>query len=524
MAVDNLVSQPLGDEVSSDLLHSLRGRTIARNATWNILGQGLPLLVAAVIIPILIKRLGVDRFGVLTLAWALVGYFGFFDMGLGRALTKIVSESLAAKREKETASAIWTAIAILLAVGAVFAVALFLTSHWLIYAVIKIPPRLQQETVRAVRWLAISIPMITVTAGLRGVLEAQHRFGLVNIVRVVMGVFSYVGPLVAAVFSPDLALLCAVLVSGRILAALVHLVLCLQTLPSLRNEVSVKRSVLPRLVSVGAWITVSNTVAPVLTYVERFMIGFLLPVAAIAYYATPGEVVTRFLMIPAAITTVLFPTFAALSVLDSNRLKLNYERGIRFCFMLVFPGLFLIFLFAPEGLHLWLGPVFAQNSAALLRWMTVGILVNSIAQIPYALLQAANRPDLPGKLHLAEAPIYLAALVVGIRLGGITGAAAVWALRLILEGLLLLFFVHRTLVPASLRTPFVLGCSATAAMLVSLFLSNIWTKAGWCAAVLVGGSLVFWRFILLREERQEIIGLLATANRFKKLESGKIPF
>ena len=30
--------------------------------------------------PSLIRRLGTDRFGVLTLAWALIGYFSLFDL------------------------------------------------------------------------------------------------------------------------------------------------------------------------------------------------------------------------------------------------------------------------------------------------------------------------------------------------------------------------------------------------------------------------------------------------------------
>jgi O-antigen/teichoic acid export membrane protein len=495
--------------VSNDLHKALRGRVMARNSIWNLLGQVLPLLVAAVVIPILISRLGLDRFGILTLAWALVGYFGLFDLGLGRALTKVVSEALAGGREGDAAGAIWTATAILMAVGVVFTLVLFFISHWLIYSVIKVPPVLQHESVKAVYWLAISIPVITVTAGLRGVLEAQHRFGLVNIVRVAMGTFSYLGPLLAAVFSPDLAVICAVLVLGRILAGVVHLALCLKTLPALREGIMLEKSVLPVLISTGAWITVSNTVAPILTYVERFMIGFFLPISAIAYYATPSEMVTRLLMIPGALTTVLFPAFAALSVLDSTKMKLSYDRGIRFCFILVFPAIFLIVLFAPEGLRFWLGPAFAEQSTTLLRWVATGIFVNSIAQIPYALLQAANRPDLPGKLHLLEAPVYLSALVAGIKAYGITGAAAVWALRLILEGLLLLFFVHRTLVPHSLRTPLLLIVTAVAALLVSIFLPNIWVKAAWCAVVLTGGALICWRFVIRREERQHLTLFLA---------------
>jgi O-antigen/teichoic acid export membrane protein len=485
---------------------------MARNATWNMIGQVLPLLLAAVIIPILVRRLGVDRFGVLTLAWVLVGYFGLFDLGLGRALTKVVSEALAGGKSSDAAGAVWTASAILIGIGLVFTLTLFLISHWLVYSVLKVPPGLQHETVGAVYWLSISIPVITVTAGWRGVLEAQHRFGLINIVRVAMGAFNYLGPLFAAIISPDLELLCAVLVGGRILAGAVHLALCLKTMPALRHGILLEKSVLPALVSTGAWITVSNTVAPIITYIERFMIGFFLSIAAVAYYSTPLEMVTRLLVIPGAITTVLFPAFAALSVLDFTRLKLSYDRGIRFCFILIFPAIFLIVLFAPEGLTLWLGPVFAQKSTTLLRWVAMGIFVNSIAQIPYALLQAANRPDLPGKLHLIEAPIYLAAIIAGIKMYGITGAGAVWALRLIVEGVLLLFFAHRTLVPGSLKTPFLLIAAAMSVMLMSIFLTSGSTKAALCVVVLIGGAFLCWRFVLRQEERRQLALLLVQRN------------
>ena len=75
------------------------------------------------------------------------------------------------------------------------------------------------ETVRSLYPLALSIPVITVTTGLRGILEAQHRFGMVNVVRAVMGAFSFLGPLTAAFFSPSLFPLITVLVVGRIVAA-----------------------------------------------------------------------------------------------------------------------------------------------------------------------------------------------------------------------------------------------------------------------------------------------------------------
>jgi len=67
---------------------------IARNAVVNLAGQIAPMAAALVSIPLLIHGLGQARYSLLLLAWALVGYFGFVDLGLGRALTHAVASRL----------------------------------------------------------------------------------------------------------------------------------------------------------------------------------------------------------------------------------------------------------------------------------------------------------------------------------------------------------------------------------------------------------------------------------------------
>ena len=88
------------------------GRLLARNTFWNLLGQGAPLAAAVIAFPPLIRGLGIDRYGVLSLVWTLIGYFSFLDLGLGRALTKLVAERLGNIPEEERlAMETWTASA-----------------------------------------------------------------------------------------------------------------------------------------------------------------------------------------------------------------------------------------------------------------------------------------------------------------------------------------------------------------------------------------------------------------------------
>ena len=478
---------------------------MARNTIWNVVGQVSPLLIAAFAIPLLIKRLGVDRFGVLTLAWALVGYFSLFDLGLGRALTKVVSDRLAAGKERQVAAAIWTATIMMFAVGAVFAIAICLARQWMTNSLLKVPASLHRETYAALLPLGLSIPIITITTGLRGVLEAQHRFAMVNSVRVVMGAFSFLGPLAASFVSPSLYGVITVLILGRVVSCVIYLMMCLRTTHGLGKKFIWDRETLPELLSTGGWITVSNLVSPLMAYSDRFLITYFLSVSVVAYYTTPFEMVTKLWLVPTSIAGVLFPAFAALAVIDRQRLTRTYERGVRSCFVVLYPVIFLIIMFAPEVLQVWLGTTFMRQSTIVLRWLAAGVLLNSIANMPYALLQAVNRPDLPGKVHLIEVPLYLAGAVWAITHYGLPGAAAVWAIRLSLEAVVLFILAQRTLVPGALGPRLITFLALGVAVLAAITLEHgLWTKVLTAALVLTSYWMIAWRLGLDEPERQQL--------------------
>jgi len=56
-------------------------RSLVGNTLWNLAGTLLPLLVGLVAVPLLLRSLGIERFGMLSLIWMLTGYFGLLDSG-----------------------------------------------------------------------------------------------------------------------------------------------------------------------------------------------------------------------------------------------------------------------------------------------------------------------------------------------------------------------------------------------------------------------------------------------------------
>ena len=59
------------------------GRLLARNTALNLVGQVGPAVVGLAAVPVLLRGLGAERFGVVLLTWTLIGYFGLFDFGIG---------------------------------------------------------------------------------------------------------------------------------------------------------------------------------------------------------------------------------------------------------------------------------------------------------------------------------------------------------------------------------------------------------------------------------------------------------
>ena len=125
------------------------GSLLVRNTVWNLVGQVAPMSVGLFAIPLLIRRIGTDRFGILTIAWMVVGYFSLFDLGLGRAMTNLVAQRLGGSRQEELPAIVWTANGVMAVMGVVGAIALAAISPLLTHSLLKIPPSLQRRSLRS---------------------------------------------------------------------------------------------------------------------------------------------------------------------------------------------------------------------------------------------------------------------------------------------------------------------------------------------------------------------------------------
>lgn len=465
--------------------------SLAKNAIWNLLGMVAPLFVALYAIPVLIEGMGSERFGLLAVIWVGVGYFSLFDFGLGRALTKLISERMGSKETADLDSLIWTAFVILFVVGIVGLCLVATFNSILVEGLLGVEGALTSEAQAAFYMLALGIPVVVMTTGLIGILEAHQQFKAIAKIRVPLGVFTYLGPLFTLQFTPSVAWATAVLLLVRIIAAFCFYLASCRVQPAIVKFVSPRFVHVKPLTSFGGWLTVTNVLGPLMTYMDRFFIGAVTGLSAVTYYVTPYEVLVRLQMVSQAIVGVIFPAVSAAYVSNIDRFNRLYVQGSRALYWSMLPILSGVLLFGPEALQVWLGKEFNELSVPILYWLAVGWMVNVIAQPASVILQAVGRPDLTAKAHLVEFLFYSIGLFFLLKNFGLVGAAVAWTARVVADAFALNILVVRVLPVAKLQAirTIVVMVFTIGVMTAFVYIDGFLFKVGALLAVSLGAVL-----------------------------------
>jgi len=416
----------------------IKAGLLARNTILNLLGLGLPMLVGILAMPFTIRLLGTERFGILSLVWVVVGYLAFFDLGLGRATTKFIAESLGRGDAGEVSRILWTTVFFQTVLGLAGTAVLALGTPLLVDRILRIDPRYVAEARVSFILIGVSLPVVLASASFRGALEARQRFDLVNIVKGTSSTLNYLLPLAGVAVGFDLRGIVGMLVGSRLVILAAWIILCLRTFPGLRRGVRVRKENVPRLLKFGGWITVSNVVRPALNYLDRFLIGSIVNMTAVGYYVAPYEIVTKAGILPGSLVLTLFPSFSHLQGReDKGRAKTLFSYAVKYLIIGIGPVSVVLVVLARPILSVWLGPEFARASTPVFQIMAAGFLLTALADVGLALIQGIGRPDLTAKLHTAEFILFVPLAWLFIRRWGITGAAAAWAARVAFDVLAL---------------------------------------------------------------------------------------
>lgn len=498
----------------TSLNHLITSATLARSTAWNLAGRVLPLLLALAATPFLVHVLGVARWGFFALALSLAGMFGVFDLGIGRALTRLVADGLG-RNAARIEGAVLTGLGLLAALGAVAGVACA-AGAWAYAALLDVPAVLRAEVRWALVALALSAPLVLLNAGMWGVLAAHQHFAAANKVNLRLAVLTYLGPLLALHVWDHLAAATLALAFSRGLMTWAYWRLCRTVMPGL-GMARPDPAALPPLLRQGGWITVSNFLWPVSQVLDRFIIAVRLSAEAAAWYATPFDLVIRVAVLGQAVVASAFPAFAtalATSAHATSRLFRHAAAGIM---AMVLPPCLACILLADQFLTLWLGPAFAAQAGLPMRILAAGVVFHALDGVVAALIDGTGRSMRNALIAGIDLLVYLPLLLALLATHGIAGAAIAWSARALVT-LAARIALARGASPstraamASLAT-LVLAASLTLAAALALAATlpqgAILPRLALCAALPLPCAWLVWRGFLAPEERTGLAARIA---------------
>lgn len=302
-----------------------------KNGLYNTAGLIVRISVALVVVPLLIRLIGLEEYGLWTLASAAIGLVGLAEAGLSVSTTVFVSQDLANHDDAGVSETLTVTMGAILLMATLAALVLWLGSATLV----ELFPTLDQsQQAVAIRSFQIGGAIVWVRLLQRvfvGLEQARQRYDLVNILNVTQIIAINLGLVAVAVsggLTVELMVWQAIASTGMlIIHALVtwslfhHIKLRPAWNPNRAYAVA-RYSVLTWAVSLGS---------ALFSQADRLIVGSMLGVGPLGLYAAITTIVSKINTAAAAPVQPLLPTLSALTASD-DALPSTLRRHVRQAF------------------------------------------------------------------------------------------------------------------------------------------------------------------------------------------------
>lgn len=468
---------------------------LRRNVAANLVGRGWTMVLGVAFIPVYLRFLGIEAYGLVGLFATLQGVFGFLDLGLGSTINRELARLSATDARHDDQRSLLRTLEIcywgisLAAGGLVFLLAPTIAHDWV--HVSRLSPLAVE---RAVRLMGLVLALQMAFSFYQSALMGFQRQVALNTIVVATATARSAGTALVlwkVSASIEAFFLCQVAISVAqtgvtLVAAWSGLGGGFRARPRLAQLASIWRY--------AAATSANSVVGIALTQTDKVLLSRLLPLEQFGYYALAGTMASFVWAVVIPVNQALFPRFAQLVELgDHVTLAALYHRASQIMVVALVPAAATVALFSWPLTFLWTrNPVTADHTALIASLLITGTAINGLVSVPGYLQAAAGWPVLMVYTNLAAAVVLVPAILIMVPRYGAPGAAFVW---LVLNAGYLVFNVpvmHRRLLRGEQRSWYRddLGqpvAGALAVVIVGRLLMpdarSMWMTGSWIAGV-----------------------------------------
>jgi len=424
---------------------------LLRNSLWNLTGSALPAIAALATVPLLIHALGIEGYGIVTLIGSVIGYFAVLDINLTSGSIKYLAEHHANHDRERFAETFWFGIFFYGLLGLFGAAAIYFSAPWLIEHFFKVSPDLNESTVTALQIGALGFALSQTQSYLIVVPQALQRYDRSAQSEAFFGIFVNVASVVAAMLGGGIAGVIATRVAISACNVL-YLIWMIRSFDLGMAFVWPRQEVRSSLTSFSAYAYLSKLASTFHQHGDKLIIGALAGPVAVTFFTVPSTLASRILGLTYRLSSVIYPRASALAATQRmDELRAVYLGATRHITYINLVALGVIVLAGDEFLRRWVGEEFVAQGYPVLVLITLGLLADSLTNIPSMVNDALGHPRVSGRFALTRGLVGVGLVYVGTLAGGIVGASLAHLVASVLLGALFLWFVHGRTVPITLQ-------------------------------------------------------------------------
>jgi O-antigen/teichoic acid export membrane protein len=435
--------------------------TVKKNVIANYMGQGWSALMGLAFLPLYIKYLGVESYGLIGIFALLQAWMVLLDMGMKPTLSREMALFTGGAHEAQSIrdllrsiEVIGFGIAVIIALG-IWAASGWLASDWLRAEKLPVGVVAQAFTIMGVVTALRFIENIY-SSGVAGL----QRQVVLNIVLSAMatlrglgavGILIWVSPTIEAFFVWQGILS---IITVGLFAAVLY-----QTLPVSEHVARFSMTALKEIRHFAVGMTAITFLALLLTQVDKILLSRLLTLEAFGYYALAGTVANALYMLPGPVTAAFYPRFTELvACADVANLITAYHKAAQFITVIMGTASIVLIVFGDVVISLWTAnPALARQVAPLVAVLSLGTLFNGLIWIPYQTQLAYGWTSLTVKVNICAVAVIVPTILWVTPKYGAIGAAWVWDDSYLLHASPLVAYRKMALVLADVAIPLIAG-------------------------------------------------------------------
>lgn len=425
------------------------------NTVANFAGSIWVALISLLFVPVYLRYLGVEAYGIIGVFTGLQAILSLLDLGLSPALSRDLARlSAFPDKQREMRDLTRTLEIVNWAISAFILVLLLAMSPLLANYWVQ-PGNLTPNTVLQCLMIMSVSTAVQFTNGLYvgGLMGLQRQAGL-NLINSVFAAVKAVGAVVVIVyFSRTIQAFLIWQTAVTVFQTLLTWFFLHSSLPKIDLPARFSSPLLKQVWRFATGLTAIGLVATVLTQADKVILSRLLTLEYFGYYTLATTVsATGLSVIMGAINNAVYPELARLVALkDETALRRLYHYSCQLMSVLLIPAAAVLAFFAPEILRLWTrDEAITVNTSALLTLTAVAFGARGLLWLPFHLQLAYGWTKLSFYANFIAIFVLIPSMVFGVIYYGAIGGAAAGVVLNVGHILLTMYFMHRRILNGEL--------------------------------------------------------------------------